>query len=109
MKRIPLIPVLLVVVTLLCAPALDHGTAWADPDDSIHRPDASRVTSDQILDPTGSPDDDNGGDPDTAGDGFGYTDQTGLLGYRTAGTDESRDGVWTEFILMILNHISLLR
>ena len=95
--------------TRVRAPALDHATAWADPDDGIHRSGDGRSNADQILDPTGSPDDDSDGDPDTAGDGFGYTDQTGLLGSRSAGAGDSRDGVWAEFILMLLNHIQLLR
>ena len=109
MKRIPLISVLLVALTLLCAPAIEQSAAWAgEPDGAMRAPDAGKNNGDQILDPTGSPDDDADGDPDTAGDGFGYTTEKNPLGgsHVLAGPD---DRLPLELMLFLMNHVLILR
>ena len=109
MKRIALMSVLLVVLTLLCAPATEQSAAWAgEPDGALRAPDANKNDGDQILDPTGSPDDDADGDPDTAGDGFGYaTDKNPLGGAQVLGGAEDR--LPLELMLFLVNHVLILR
>lgn len=108
MKRMTLISVLLVVLTLLCAPAAEQSAAWAgDRDGALRVPDGPRNNGDQILDPTGSPDDDADGDPDTAGDGFGYTTEKDPLGGpNLLGGPEDRLRI--ELLLFLVNHVVIL-
>jgi hypothetical protein len=109
MKRIPLIPVLLVVLTMLCASALAPTTAWAgDQDGKLHRPDVPRPADDLILDPYGSPDDDADGDPDTAGDGFGYTaDKNPLGGGQLLECPGER--IRVQIVLFLMDHVVIVR
>ena len=108
MKRIPLIPVLLVVLALVVMPVAHLPAAWADTGDgSLHSPDGGKQAEDAILDPTGSPGDDSDGDPDTAGDGFGYTMDKNPLGNESAG-EGPQDRSWLELMLYLLDHCPFL-
>jgi hypothetical protein len=109
MKRLPLMSVLLVVLTLLCASATEQSAAWAgEPDGALRAPDATKNYGDQILDPTGSPDDDADGDPDTAGDGFGFVAEKNPLG----GSQQIQgpvDRLPAVLVLLLVNYVVILR
>ena len=71
MKRNLTVLVLLVAWSLLSIPLLSAASEVGDVSDSPSRVDGVKGP-DQTLDVNGAADDDSGGDPGDAGDGYGY-------------------------------------
>jgi hypothetical protein len=80
----PMILLVLLGIMVLAAPAL----ASAD-DDAIVRPGAGRDAADLIVNTDGTADDDQSGDPDTAGDSLGYGKLPDILGGSSSQCDSS--------------------
>lgn len=108
MKRTT-IPVLLVVLTLFCATSLCHTDAWAgDPEGALRVPPTTKHDGAQVLETTGTADDDQGGDPDTAGDTLGFKKVNDLLG-ASDGFEGDQDVVWLELMLKLMDCFTILR
>lgn len=107
MKR--LFPVLLVVLTVFCAAPLHHATAWAGEEDgALTNPSSTRSGTGRVVETTGTADDDQGGDPDTAGDTLGAKKSNDLLGGLSGCTD-GQDPIWLEVMLQLLGCFTILR
>lgn len=107
MKR-TLYPVLLVVLVLLCASTLRVSAALADDDgDRLQRPGVARLQS-LVVDTTGEPGDDSGGDPDTLGGGYGVKKTDDLLGGSSSSEDE-QEAIWMELMLQFMDLFPIVR
>ena len=104
MKKNLTVLVLLVAWSLMSIPSLAlAGNDYGLPGDPDPNGDAS---SDLIIHVTGAADDDSGGDPGDAGDGYGFTDPD-LLGDITGECDGVDVSVVDEYLLFILSLIQL--
>lgn len=102
-----LIPVLLVALTLFCASSFSHATAWAD-DGTIPVPTKPKGDTGQVTTTTGTTDDDQGGDPDTAGDTLGAKRLSDLLGGLDS-CEGDQDAGWLELMLQLMGCFTILR
>ncbi|MFO7608132.1 MAG: hypothetical protein R6X35_02870 [Candidatus Krumholzibacteriia bacterium] len=104
-----LIPVLLVALILFCASTFSHTTAWADQDDgTLVAPPTPKGDPGIVTTTTGAGDDDQGGDPDTAGDTLGAKRLSDLLG----GVDScagDQDAIWLDLMLQLMGYYTILR
>ncbi len=99
MKKNLVVLVLLVTWSLLSISPLSSA-AYAGSTDNSSRDDT-------IVEVNGSNDDDTGGDPGDAGDGYGISDQDDLLG-GLGGFDGMDDSTIDEYLLIILSLIQLV-
>lgn len=107
MKR--LFPVLLVGLTVFCAAPLLHATAWAGEEDgALTNPSPTRTGTGWVVETTGTNGDDQGGDPDTAGDTLGAKKSSDLLG-GLSGCQSGQDPIWLDVMLQLLECFAILR
>jgi hypothetical protein len=105
MKRNLTVLVLLVTWSLMSIPML----SFAANDNGVPDvPESSGGSSSQdlIVRVTGAADDDNGGDPGDAGDGYGFTDPD-LIGEITGESDGVDTSIIDEYLLFIMSLIQL--
>lgn len=107
MKRTQ-IPVLLVVLVVLCTSwPLVTAAAAGDLDARLPRSVGVRQPE-LVIETTGEPADDSGGDPDTMGGGFGFKKSDDLVGTPDGcGTDQGV--IWAELVLQFSALFPILR
>jgi hypothetical protein len=105
MKRNLTVLVLLVTWSLLFLPSLSSVAVAGDvPDNAGTDPGTSQ--DDVVVHVNGASDDDTGGDPGDAGDGYGITDQPELEG-SLSGFDGLDDTTLDEYMLILMSLIQL--
>ncbi len=103
MKRVMLVLVFLVMWSV-GVPVLRTGVALAGDQDTSVDGDSQGSDGGRVFDSYGAADDGTDGDPGSAGDGYGFTDDLG--GSVLQGLD-STDPLWDQFLLLLMMQIQM--